>query len=99
MITYQIELTETEDKALAYVALSQQDWMDNAVHNRCRKAIDEIVNLAVQKYLELGESIPGDKTAIVNQAYERGWIETASQRNQNLADQLTANNIIIGEGQ
>jgi hypothetical protein len=42
---YTITLTEAEDKALSYVALSQQDWIDNAVHERCRVAIDEIVKI------------------------------------------------------
>ena len=46
-MNYTITLTETEDKALAYAAASQQDWIDNVVHNRCRIAIDEIVKLAV----------------------------------------------------
>ena len=32
---YKITLTDTEDKALGYVAVSQQDWIDNVVHNRC----------------------------------------------------------------
>ena len=30
---YKITLTDTEDKALGYVAASQQDWIDNVVHN------------------------------------------------------------------
>jgi hypothetical protein len=77
---YTIILTETENNALAYVALDQQDWIENAVHNRCRIAIDEIVQIAVTKYLELGESIPGSKEEIVAQAFARGWVKTAAER-------------------
>lgn len=62
---YTIELTEAENKALGVVALSQQDWIDNAIHERCRIAIDEIVNAEVQRKLAAGESIVGSKDDIV----------------------------------
>tara|TARA_Y100000816_G_C26009778_1_gene527889 strand:- start:128 stop:406 length:279 start_codon:yes stop_codon:yes gene_type:complete len=78
---YKITLTDTEDKALAYAAASQQDWIDNVIHNRCRIAIDDIVKIAVDKFLEAGESMPGDKDQIVAIAFERGWVKTAAQRN------------------
>ena len=78
---YKITLTDTEDKALAYAAASQQDWIDNVIHNRCRIAIDDIVKIAVDKFLEAGESMPGDKDQIVAIAFDRGWVKTAAQRN------------------
>jgi hypothetical protein len=62
---YIITLTDAEDKALSVVALSQQDWIDNAVHNRCRIAIEEIVNAEVQRLLADGETISGSKEDIV----------------------------------
>ena len=40
-----ITLTDAEAKALAYVALSPQEWAEHVVHNRCRKAMDEIYNM------------------------------------------------------
>lgn len=79
---YTITLTDTEDKALAYAAASQQDWIDNLVHNRCRIAIDDIVKLAVDKFIAAGESMPGDRDQIVAIAFERGWVKTAAQRNE-----------------
>ena len=78
---YKITLTDTEDKALAYAAASQQDWIDNVIHNRCRIAIDDIVKIAVDKFLAAGESMPGDRDEIVAIAFERGWVKTAAQRN------------------
>ena len=54
---------------MEYVAADVADWADNAVTNRARIATDEIVSLAVAKFLELGESIPGSKDAIVAAAY------------------------------
>ena len=75
---YKITLTDTEDKALGYVAVSQQDWIDNVVHNRCRIAIDDIVKVAVDKFIEVGESMPADKDQIVAIAFKRGWVESAA---------------------
>ena len=65
MATYTITLSDAEDKALHVVALSAQDWIDNAVHERCRIAIDEIVNAEVQRKLAAGEPITGSKDDIV----------------------------------
>jgi hypothetical protein len=80
MANYTITLTEAENKALSYAALAQQDWIDNAVHERCRIAIEEIVALTVQKCLETNTQIPGSKDAMVDLAFEQGWVKTAAQR-------------------
>ena len=79
-MNYTITLTAAEDAALSYAAFSQDDWIQNAVHERCRIAIDEIVALTVQKCLDNGVQLPGTKDAIVALAFERGWVKTAAQR-------------------
>ena len=76
MATYTITLSDAEDKALQVVALSAQDWIDNAVHERCRIAIDEIVNAEVQRKLAAGEPITGSKDDIVMAAD----VESAAER-------------------
>lgn len=76
MATYTITLSDAEDKALHFVAVSGQQWIDNAVHERCRVAIEEIVNSEVQRKLAAGESITGSKEDIVLAAN----IELASDR-------------------
>ena len=78
---YTITLTTAQDQALSYVAASQQDWIDNAVTNRARIAIEEIVALTVQKCLDTDTAIPGSKDAMVTLAFEQGWVKTAAQRN------------------
>ena len=80
MTNYTITLSEAEDKALSYVAYSQQDWIDNAVHERCRIAIDEIVKITVEKCLETGTPIPGTKDAMVDLAFQEGWVVPAKDR-------------------
>ena len=79
-MNYTITLTAAEDAALSYVAFSQDDWVQNAVHERCRIAVDEIVALTVQKCLDTGVQLPGTKDDIVALAFERGWVKTAAQR-------------------
>lgn len=81
MSNYTITLTTTEDAALSHVAFSQQDWIDNAVHERARIAIEEIVTLTVQKCLETNTPIPSSKDAMVTLAFKQGWVKTAAQRN------------------
>lgn len=85
-VTYTITLSDAENKALGVVALSQQDWIDNAVHERCRIAIDEIVNAEVQRKLAAGESITGSKEDIVNAAN----IESAAERQARLEAEMAA---------
>jgi hypothetical protein len=77
MATYTITLSDAEDKALHVVVLNAQEWIDNAVHNRCRIAIDEIVNAEVQRLLSEGKPIIGSKEDIVMAAQ----IQSAAERN------------------
>jgi hypothetical protein len=76
MKTYTISLTEAEDKALSAVAIDQNEWIQHAVHERCRIAIEEIVSLEVQRKLAAGEPITGTKDDLVLEAD----IETAAER-------------------
>jgi MinD superfamily P-loop ATPase len=81
MAQYTIELTQTEDMALAYASLSQQDWIDNVVKNRCRIAIDEIVKIAVEQAMETNVQLPTTKDAVVAMAFEQSWVKTIAQSN------------------
>jgi hypothetical protein len=79
--TYTITLSDAQDKALSVVAVSQQEWIENAVFERCRLAIEEIVSSEVQRKLAAGESITGSKEDIVLAAD----VETAAERSERLA--------------
>ena len=67
MTTYTIELNDAEVKAMEYVALSVQDWADNALKNRARIAMDEIYNEEVARMTNdpTVTSIPANKEAVV----------------------------------
>jgi hypothetical protein len=80
MTTYAITLSSAEDKALSYAAFSQDDWIQNVVHERCRIAIEEIVTITVQKCLETNTAIPSSKDAMVELAFAQGWVKTAAER-------------------
>lgn len=85
MTNYNISYTEEEELGMQHVATSVDEWLQNAAHERARLAIDEIVQLAVQKFFESGQPIPQTKLEIVSAAYSNGWIKTAAQRNAEAA--------------
>jgi hypothetical protein len=76
MTTYTITLSAAEEKALNFVAISADYWIQNVVHERCRIAIEEIVAAEVQRITAVGGSISGSKEDIVNAAS----IKSAAER-------------------
>jgi hypothetical protein len=80
---YIITLTDTEKAAMEYVAYDPQEWIENAAKERARIAIEDIVKLAVDKFLEAGQPIPGSRDEIVAAAYSNGWIQTAKYKTDN----------------
>lgn len=63
-----ITLSDAEFKALEFFASSAQNWAENAIHERCRIAIEEIVASEVERITASGGSISGTKEDIVNAA-------------------------------
>jgi hypothetical protein len=80
-----ITLTETQYKGLQYVALSPQEWAENAITERARIANDEIVNIVVQHCLDNGIQVPATREEIVAYGFDNDIVKTAEQRN---AEQL-----------
>ena len=78
MANYTVTLTTAEDLALSHVAANQQAWIDNVVKERARVAINDIVTLAVAKYLDANISIPATREEIVQDAFDRGWVTAAA---------------------
>ena len=85
MAQYVVEYTTTENLAMHYVAVSADEWIQNAAHERARIAIDEVVKIAIEKFLEAGQSIPGSKDEIVSAAFANGWVKSAADRNADAA--------------
>jgi hypothetical protein len=86
MATYTITLTDAEDLALHYVAISAQDWIENVVKDRCRIAMKEIVDNHVQTQLSTGAPLAGTthEEIVLNCG-----IKTLAQRDAEYIDPLS----------
>lgn len=73
---YTITLSQAQDKALRHVVYDPQDWIENAIFTRIQIAIDEIVNLEVERVTKERGELTGTKTDIVLAAN----LTTAKQR-------------------
>lgn len=62
---YTIELTDVEKKSLEYVAISADSWIQNAVHERCRLAMEELVAADIADKMAKGLPISGTKEEMV----------------------------------
>jgi aspartyl aminopeptidase len=76
MANYTITLTDAEDKALGVVALNKQEWIENAVKNRCRQAKEEIVASEIKRIRESGGTVSGTDDEIVMAA----TVESAAEK-------------------
>jgi hypothetical protein len=86
---YTIELTDLEQKGMEYITTDVDAWIQNAVHERARIAIEEIVATDVAEKLSTGQAISGTKEDIAMSS----TLPNARTRNENaLRDLPTANN-------
>lgn len=77
--SYTVGITTAEFLSLQNVMIDQQDWIENAVQNRARIAIDEIINKYTQYKINKGEAITAiGTTAIIEAAYTEGVVSIAS---------------------
>lgn len=81
MADYTIKLTDTEDKAMSYCALSTQEWVDNSVKARARVAINEIISANMAHCNANGITIATGEDAQVTQAFTLKVVKTAKERN------------------
>ena len=77
--SYTVGITTGEYKALQYVMVDQQDWVENVLKNRARIATTEIQTLYTNYKIEKGEAITAiGSTAIIEAAYAEGVIGIAT---------------------
>lgn len=70
MAKYEVELTDTEDKAMTYVAADTQDWTENFLKVRARKGINEIIAKNMEHCNANGITIATGEDAQVTQAFD-----------------------------
>jgi len=77
--SYTVGITTGEYKALQYVMVDQNNWVNNALTNRARIATEEIQNLYTNFKIGKGEAITAvGSTAIIEAAYAEGVIGIAT---------------------
>ena len=77
---YTITITETQKKALEFIALDVDVWITNAAIARAESAIQEIIGLLVDYCNENEVALAVGQDAQVAQAYSLGVIKTAAVR-------------------
>ena len=75
---YTITLTDTERKAMEYIAADVDDWITNAATNRARIAIDEIIAKLVEHCNANDIALAVGRDAQVTQAYDLGVVSAAA---------------------
>lgn len=78
MATYNVTVNDAQDKALRYVMLDPQEWVQNAINVRATEAIEKIAREEIDRKLAAGETISGTKEDIVLAAD----IQSVAERNQ-----------------
>ena len=74
MARFTVEINDVEEKALLTVMISIQEWIDNAIHNRARIAINTIVEETTDK--RAGALSVEAKQTVVRNAV----VETAAEK-------------------
>ena len=64
MPTYMITLSDVEQKGMEYISTDVDFWIQNAVHERARLAIEELVQNHINEKLAAGEAVSGTKEEI-----------------------------------
>ena len=79
-MNYTVTLTETQRKAMEYIADDVDEWITNAATNRARIAIEEIIKLNTAHCNANSIAIAVGADAQVTQALELGVIDKVSDR-------------------
>tara|TARA_B100000941_G_scaffold169256_1_gene120572 strand:+ start:527 stop:772 length:246 start_codon:yes stop_codon:yes gene_type:complete len=73
--SYTVGITTAEYKALQSVTTDQKGWLENAIQNRARIAIEVIQNNYTTFKINKGEAITAvGTTAIIEAAYSEGIV-------------------------
>ena len=78
-----ISLTDTQIKSLEYCCYSVQEWYDNAISERARRAKDEIIAKLVAHCNANSISIATGEDAQITQAYDLKVVDTAKNVSDN----------------
>ena len=76
--TFTVTITDAEEKAFYWEVVDPEEWVENAVKNKCRKVMDRLYDQEVKRMTDDDSvtSIPADKETVINNAD----VKTAKQR-------------------
>jgi hypothetical protein len=76
--TFTVTITDAEEKAFFWDIVDPEDWVDNVVKDKCRKAKDRLYDEEVKRMTndDSVTSIPADKDTVINNAN----VQTAAER-------------------
>ena len=75
MPKYTVEITEIEDKAMSYIAVEVQNWIDTAVTERARRAKADILQLNMKHCNSNGIAIAENPDKQLEQAFSLGVVK------------------------
>ena len=78
-----ISLTDTQIKSLEYCSYSVQEWCDNVISERARRAKDEIIAKLIAHCNANSISIATGEDAQITQAYDLKVVDTAKNVSDN----------------
>ncbi len=79
MPKYTVEITDIEDKAMSFIAVEVQNWIDTAVTERARRAKADILELNMKHCNANGIAIATGEDAQVTQAFDLRIVKKASE--------------------
>lgn len=79
---FTICFTESEKYAMSYVCIDTNLWIQNVCHERARIAKEEILKIAIDKFIENKVSIPLSHEEIIVEAFKNGWIKSLKEREE-----------------
>jgi len=76
--TFTVTITDAEEKAFYWDIVDPEDWVNNVVKEKCRKAGDRLYDEEVARMTadDSITSMPADKDTVINDAN----VETAAER-------------------
>ena len=80
MAEINVTVTDTQMKCLEYIALSVQDWCDNAIHVRAKVGQDEIISKLVEHCNAKGIAIATGVDKQIAQAFDLKVVMTAAEQ-------------------
>jgi|APGre2960657404_1045060.scaffolds.fasta_scaffold369111_1 hypothetical protein len=78
---YKIQITEEEKLVLEATTGNIQSWIDNAIHNRARIALSDMISLYVAQALQNNWEIPSKQIDLIKAAIDKNIIEQAPSVN------------------